>query len=166
MPAGRPTDYCEEIALEIEEWLLGGPKNTLKAWCDIPGNPNYVTVWRWTNRYPEFGNMLARARMGSSWLMHDEIIEIADDKSGDVKTLKGKNGEEYDVCDTEFVQRSRVKIEARLKLMAINNRAVFGEKAVVDHRHEGTVKVSAVQSEIIEPEPLQITKVENIIDDE
>jgi Holliday junction resolvase RusA-like endonuclease len=41
-------------------------------------------------------------------MMFEELLEIADDGSNDVKTIANRSGDEYEVTNTEVVQRSRL----------------------------------------------------------
>jgi hypothetical protein len=66
--------------------------------------------------YPEFAEMLVRAREAQAEQMVDEVMAIADDRSQDWMTRSTNKGE-IRVLDYEHVQRSRLRVDARLKMM-------------------------------------------------
>ncbi len=62
MPAGRPTDYNDEIALLICERLADG--ESLKAMCAEEDMPSRSTVFKWLANpaNKQFVDMYMRAR--------------------------------------------------------------------------------------------------------
>ena len=65
-----------------------------------------------------------------------DCLDIADDKSGDVKIVGGEDNP-IEVCNTEFVQRAKLRIETRLKLLAKWDPKRYGDK--VDPNHTGAI---------------------------
>ena len=72
--------------------------------------PSTSVVYRWLSddEHKEFRDNYAQAREQQADLLADEIIEIADDSSGDVIEVNGKV-----VMDHEFAARSRLRVDAR-----------------------------------------------------
>ena len=60
--------------------------------------------------------MFTHAKQAQAQIFVDECMEIADDSSRDV--MKNAKGEE--VCDNEFVQRSRLRIDTRKWVTSAN----------------------------------------------
>lgn len=75
MPAGRPTDYCDELAMMICERISAG--ESLNRICKEPSMPNKVTVFRWLAKHEEFSNYYAQARLVQADVEFDEIEELA-----------------------------------------------------------------------------------------
>jgi len=103
---GRPSLYTPELADRICLLLARG--KSLRKICASKDMPDISTVLDWTMRHEEFFKQYARAREIQAELYADEIIEIADDASGDCQVTNGKA-----VFQHENVQRSRLRVDAR-----------------------------------------------------
>jgi hypothetical protein len=110
MPAGRPTDYNQEIAEMILDKLADG--KPMKVICKEEGMPCYMSVLRWQRRHPEFGDLVARAKVDGTHALADECIEIADEKKADPADR-------------------RVRIDTRLRLIGKWNATIYGDKVAV-----------------------------------
>ena len=110
MPAGRPTDYNQEIAEIILDKLAEG--TPMKVICKEEDMPCYMSVLRWQRRHPEFGDLVARAKVDGTHALADECIEIADDKKSDPADR-------------------RVRIDTRLRLIGKWNATIYGDKMAV-----------------------------------
>ena len=106
---GRPTDYTQELADLICERIAThgiGLKKLCEMYDDIPEK---VTIRRWCLKYPQFRSQYAQAKFLQIETLVDEIIDIADDSSHDITlTDQGK-----EVCNSEFIARSRLRIDTR-----------------------------------------------------
>lgn len=60
MPAGRPTDYNDELAEAFCVRIAGG-RSTMSV-CDDDDMPCQQTIYRWRREKPEFSEKLACAR--------------------------------------------------------------------------------------------------------
>jgi len=78
-----------------------------------------------------------RAREVQQDVWADECISIADDGTTDYVTKVGRNGHEYEAVDQEHIQRSRLRVDTRLRIMAVVAPHVYGPK--VEHQHDGEV---------------------------
>src|SRR6266436_2878876 len=104
---GRPTKYSLEWAERFCERLAQG--QSVRQICSQPGQPDKSQVYRWLDENDDFRDRYARAREEQADKLFREIIEIADDASGDyVTTSDGKT-----IVDHENIQRSRLRVEAR-----------------------------------------------------
>ena len=87
---------------------------SLRSICgdkDIPITP--AAVRKAAAKDEEFGTQYARARDLGLDAMLDEILEIADDSSGDWVQVKNKDGSVEWKFNHENVQRSRLRCDAR-----------------------------------------------------
>lgn len=147
---GRPSLYTPELAEEICERIATTPRG-LSFICAVDsGLPDERTVARWISTRADFCQMYRAARERQADLLFDESLEIADDSSGDLKIITRKDGSTVEACDTEFVMRSTLRVNTRLKMAAqlaprkYGNKQMIelaGEIAVEDKR---TVDVSAL----------------------
>jgi hypothetical protein len=87
--------------------------------------PPESTVRRWALEDRDgFSAQYARAREIGYGAMADELIEISDDSSGDLKTDENGNAR----MDAEFVGRSRLKVDTRKWLLSKALPKVYGDK--------------------------------------
>jgi len=141
---GRPP-YPPEIADKVIERLAAG--ETLVAICRDTDMPSTTTVQRWRDENPSFRAAFAQARHDQMDVWGDECVAIADDGTTDYITKVGRNGVEYEAVDQEHIQRSRLRVDTRLRLMAVIAPHAYGPK--VEHDHTGVV---AVQHELSDKE--------------
>jgi len=106
----RPSDYTTEIGWTICERLVEG--ESLRAICSDAGMPDKATVLCWLERHKEFRDLHAAAREALVEYLMDEILEIADDSSGDWVT-KVRNGRVVKVVNHQNIARSKFRIEVR-----------------------------------------------------
>ena len=95
--------------------------------CDTLGL-NVRTVYGWIERDAEFRADMEAARAIGYDRIAEDILRIADDISGDEAT----DGRGNRKMDAEFVQRSRVKIDARRWLLSKWHRNRYGDKLEVE----------------------------------
>ncbi len=128
---GRPSKYSKELALYICKEIASG-KSLVKI-LQQEGMPNYQTVLGWLCRddepYKGFSGMYARAREDQADFLADEILEIADDSSRD--TVKDEDGNYR--MDTEWVQRSRLRVDSRKWIASKLKPRKYGEKLDLEH---------------------------------
>jgi hypothetical protein len=120
---GRPTAYVAELAHRICVRLADG--ETLAAICRDEGMPAPSTVRSWALDDREgFATLYSRARELQMYGIADEILEIADDGSKDVRiSPEGRETVEY-----EIVQRSKLKVDSRKWLLSKLLPKVYGDK--------------------------------------
>jgi hypothetical protein len=126
--AGRPTDYTVELGDSICVKLAEG--KSLSSICAEDGMPARSTVLLWVVKgergdetYVGFSDSYMRARQSQAHALMDDVLDIADDSSRDVKIVRGQ-----EVMNTEFVARSRLRVDARFKLAAQQHPELYGER--------------------------------------
>ena len=124
---GRPTEFSDQVAGEILERIAGG--ESLRAICEAEHLPTRRTVFRWLAdpARAEFCHQYARAREAQAEHWAEEILEIADDSSRDVKTIERK-GELVEVVDHDVVQRSKLRVDTRKWLLSKLAPRKYGDK--------------------------------------
>lgn len=116
---------------------------SLRAICARDGMPRRETVLEWVHdedRFPGMSIQYARAREFQADYWADEIIEIADDSTGDwVETDKGR------VVDHENIQRARLRVEIRKWLMSKLRPGQYGDsiRQEVTGKDGGPIAVEA-----------------------
>jgi hypothetical protein len=106
---GRPTIYTKELADLICELVAThgiGLQKLCHMYSDMPAK---ITINQWRFKYPDFAAQYAQAKISQIETLVEEILEIADDSSCD--TIINEQGNT--VCNSEFIARSRLRIDTR-----------------------------------------------------
>ncbi|PPU41835.1 DNA packaging protein [Xanthomonas arboricola] len=129
---GRPSKYSHALIERIASRLSQG--EPLAAICRDKGMPAYRTVKDWMDEKDDLGvatargtrvsAAIARAREEGFDSLAAECLHIADDGSRDYTS--DKDGRE--VPDHDHIQRSKLRIETRLKLLAKWDPKRYGDK--------------------------------------
>lgn len=125
--------FDQAIADKICERLSDG--ETLRAICKTKGFPTPQTVWNWRNENRAFFDAIARARELGHDALAEQCLEIADDASEDYEP----NGEGGFRLNSEHVQRSRVKIDTRIRLLSKWDPRRYGER--LEHNVDGKLQI-------------------------
>jgi hypothetical protein len=127
------SQFDHRIARVICERLM--MKESLTKICKDPRMPQLRTVVRWLAdpALPEFREMYYYAKRVAAELLIDEIVEISDDTSRDLKDVYDKDGDVVgQEVNNEAIQRSRVKIDTRKWIAAKMVPRLYGENVNVD----------------------------------
>lgn len=73
---GRPTEFTQEMADRICNWLMEG--KSLRSFCREPNTPDISTVFRWISKNNDFYNQYARAREVQAEVHVDMMMDIAE----------------------------------------------------------------------------------------
>jgi hypothetical protein len=92
--------------------------------CREDGMPCLVTVWNWQKADPSVSERIARAREAGFDQIAQDALDIADDGSRDYKP--SEDGRE--LPDHDHIQRSKLRVETRLKLLAKWDPKRYGER--------------------------------------
>ncbi len=121
---GRPSLYTNKLVAKICRRLAEG--ESLRAICADRAMPAISTVmgWLFDGNHDGFSEQYARAREAQAEIRADEIVDIADDASGDFTADKdGKL-----VANSEHIQRSRLRVDARKWIAAKLLPKRYGDK--------------------------------------
>lgn len=130
MTLGRPSDYTPEKAEEICE-LIATTARGLDFICNTHEElPSSRTVARWLVAHEDFRQQYVRARERQADLIFDECLEIADDGSQDTK-LVGAEGEEREVQNSEWISRSKLRVDTRMRMAGKLHPKKYGDKTLV-----------------------------------
>ena len=130
MPAGRPTDYTQELADTICERIADG--ESLRAICSEDGMPNKSTVFRWLAAHQDFATKYAHARDVQADLLVDEMTDIADDGSNDWMERRDDEGENIGWRENgEALRRSALRISTRQWIAEKLKPKKYGTKVAV-----------------------------------
>lgn len=138
---GRPPEPVPEAkAQEVLDWLYEG--GSLYGFCRQEGKPKLRTIYDWCDKDEVFAARFARAREVGADALAYEALEIADDTSRDTITRVGKDGQEVDAPDHEWISRSKLRVDQRMRMAACFCPRLWGQKASIEHA--GGVKLEVV----------------------
>lgn len=139
-PAGRVGRPPEPVPADIAEALLEHVANggSVLSFCRLPGMPSRWSIYRWARKDTEFSQQFTIARECRGDVLVEEALEIADDASRD--TVVGEDGQERP--NGEWIQRSKLRADLRMRVAACFDPKRFGQKAQVEH--SGQVTLDAV----------------------
>lgn len=123
---GRPSIFTQAIADEICERIAEG--EPLRQICRDERMPSWQTVYRWKAEDEEFSRRIAGAREAGFDAIAHECLEIADETAFD--TISGEHG---DRANAEWISRSKLRVETRLKLLAKWDPKRYGDKLDLNH---------------------------------
>ncbi len=125
---GRPTDYNEEIAKLICERVATHDCGIQKL-CDMYDDmPDKSTIRLWKLKHIAFSTQYADAKRQQVENYAEDIIDIADEDSGDIKYDKDGN----ESLNGEFVARSRLRVDTRKWLASKLAPKLYGDKKTED----------------------------------
>lgn len=124
---GRPSVYSDEVAALICGRLADG--ESLRSICASDEMPARSTVYAWVfDNTNDFSDRYARARQVQAETLADDVLEIADDNSRDVRV--GLDGRE--TPDFDHIARSRLRVDTRKWLLSKMLPKQYGEKTQME----------------------------------
>lgn len=126
----RRTEYNQDTADAICDQLAEG--KSLRSICLAEDMPAQSTVFKWLGQQPSFAEQYARAREAQADVLFDEIQDIADDGSNDYVTKTNADGSEYEAVNSEHIQRSRLRVDARKWMAGKLRPKVYGDKQEIE----------------------------------
>jgi hypothetical protein len=142
-PGGRPSRPDKAAILQA---VIAGLERGVPLTIAVePFRAARNSVYDWLKADPDVKEAVQIAReLGFDWLAH-ECLEIADDARNDWVERHGKDGEAVGwQFNNEHFQRSRLRIETRLRLLRAWDPSRYGERAEVKVDAEVTETVRHV----------------------
>lgn len=130
---GRPTKRTPEVEQRIIEGLSAG--TPLAVICREPDMPETRTVYDWKEADPAFSAQFGRARDDGFDQIALDALAIADAAEND--TIRGEHG---DKPNAEWITRSRLRVETRLKLLAKWDPRRYGDMVKVGNADGSNLK--------------------------
>lgn len=123
---GAPSTYTPELAAAICEHIAAG--KSLRTIAALDGMPAQSTIMVWLDgKHPDFTEQYARAREAQADKLAEEILSIADDGRNDTYI----DAEGNTKSDTEVIQRSKLRVEARKWLASKMAPKKYGDKMAI-----------------------------------
>jgi hypothetical protein len=125
---GRPSLFTQAIADRICAQLSQGIP--LAEICRSEGYPAVRTISLWREKRPAFDAAYARARDEGFDAIAADCLRIADDTSNDTVVV-GNDENAREAPNSEWIARSKLRIETRLRLLSKWDPKRYGEKLAV-----------------------------------
>jgi len=125
---GRPPSYTKAKADAICFEISTTSKSILSICKEL--NIGYRTVMRWISENEEFRQAYARAKEDQADVLAEEIISIADESHSDLLAVDEWGNR---IENKEFVNRSRLRIDARKWVAAKLKPKKYSDKVDVNH---------------------------------
>jgi len=132
---GRKTAFNQETADKICERIANG--ESVRKICKDKAMPAQSTIFKWLVDNANFSEQYTRAREAQADLIFEEMFEIADDGSNDWMDREGKVE-----LNSEHIQRSRLRIDARKWMLSKMAPKKYGDKVSLDHSGGVTVNIN------------------------
>lgn len=145
-PRGRQSTFNEKDAAEIVSRLSKG--EPLTVICRDEWLPCDDTVRNWADANPDFGRAIARAREAGFDQIALDALAIADNTEFDTRRIAAGEDGEREVANTEWISRSKLRVETRLKLLAKWDPKRYGDKLDVQHTGGVTVNLNGADADL------------------
>jgi len=147
---GRPSDYTEDMAIEICARLASG--ESLVRMCKADDMPSVSTVYRWIQAHVEFRDNYTRAREDQADTLADEILDIANTPVVGVKTKTNEKGE-VETTEGDMIEHRRLQVDARKWIAAKLKPKKYGDKqqTEVTGADGGPLQITEVAWNVVKP---------------
>jgi hypothetical protein len=137
---GRPRfPYDDLLGKEICRAIATSTDSLEEILKRNPTFPSRETIREWRFDLPNFAAMYVQAKQLQAELFAEEVIDISDDSTYDIKL--NKDGEP--VADNEVVQRSRLRVDTRKWVACKLAPRLYGDKTTTEthvYTHEQQLK--------------------------
>ena len=135
MPAGRPTEYTQQLGEKICERIATSELGLEQVLAEIELTDGYApgltSVWRWKQANEEFRKQYLRAREDQAELLHDRAQQMAQNALiGHVtrQTVSADGKTETVTTTSDNVERSKLIVHTTLKRAGQLDSTRYGDK--------------------------------------
>ena len=127
--AARRTKRTPAVIRRILDGLSQG--TPLSIICAPSSMPGITTVWEWQKKDADLAESIARARESGFDRIALDAMAIADAGQNDTIAFE-KNGQMVEIPDKEWIMRSKLRVETRLKLLSKWDPKRYGDKLTTE----------------------------------
>jgi hypothetical protein len=128
--AGRPSKYTKELGEAICRKVACSPDGLKKLCKSIEWFPHHDTIMEWRFVHQEFSDQYKKAKIQQADVLAEDIVDIADDSTWDeIETEHGIK------MNSEYVARSRLRVETRKWHLSKLLPKVYGERVQTENTH-------------------------------
>ena len=152
---GTPLTYNQELGKEICRKIATSDYGLKRLCAENPHWPTRKCILEWRINIQEFGYMYEKAKRDQVETLMDDCLDIADDTSYDTLIRTNKDGSEYEVCNSEWINRSRLRIDTRKFLAQKLAPKLYGdrvtEKDNADSLSDAIVAMKELADKCLQP---------------
>jgi hypothetical protein len=139
----------EDIRAAIIELLAGG--TFLREIARMPGMPSTQAIRNWRKADPDFDKEIEAARLEGTDAIFESSLQIADDGRNDYIDVDGVRR-----VDTDHIQRSKLRVDTRMRLAEKMNPKKYGAKVDVNHGGQEGNPVRLIAANMTQEESTQL----------
>lgn len=125
-------DYADTLEAQlIADYVSSGM--TLTGACATMGVP-VRTIYNRINASERFAALMEQARLDGYDAIADQVVKIADDTDNDYEEGTDRFGNPKLFLNKEHIQRSRLRADVRLKLLAKWHPKKYGDKLEIEQK--------------------------------
>jgi hypothetical protein len=140
----------EDIRAAIIALLSSG--KFLREIARMPGMPSTQAIRNWRKADPDFDKEIEAARLEGCDVIAESCLQIADDGTND--TQVDEHGRT--VVNTDHIQRSKLRVDTRLKLLEKMHPRKYGAKVDVNHGGQEGNPVILIAANMTQEESTQL----------
>jgi hypothetical protein len=125
---GRPTKRTPELEARLLDLLEKG--KMLITICEAEDMPGRANIYKWSDEDADFRDRIRLAREKGHDAIAEECLKIADYSALDT-LINEKTGNPH--ADREWIARSRLRVDTRLRLLAKWSPKKYGDKIEVEN---------------------------------
>jgi hypothetical protein len=148
-PRGRPSKFVPEVVDRILTGLAQGTPLTII--CEPEDMPNRDCVYEWMKEDEEFYRQIARAREAGFDRIALDAMAIADSSELDTVAFE-RAGQTVEIPDKEWILRTKLRVETRLKLLAKWDPKRYGDRIATEISGPDGKPIQSQSSHEISPE--------------
>ena len=125
---GPPLTYTKELGDEICLKVATSNYGLSRLCKENIHWPHRQCIFEWRIKIKEFGDNYTKAKQEQIETLIDDCLDIADNTDNDTIIRQDKDGNDYEVCNSEYINRSRVRIDTRKWLASKLAPKIYGDK--------------------------------------
>lgn len=126
------TDYAETLEAQMLAEYVSGGMTMVDAVKTL--GLSLRTTYDRIDRHKAFAAMMEKAREAGFDVIANDCLAIADDTDNDYEVGEDRNGNPKIFLNKEHIQRSKLRVETRTKLLAKWHPKKYGEKLEIEQK--------------------------------
>lgn len=147
MPAGRPTDYTQELADIICARVAEG--ESMRSIGRDESMPVVSTLFLWLRKHPEFSEQYAKAKEECHTAWFEDIVDIADNQVGNPVLVDDQpmlvDGKPVMAVDAPSVNHAKLRVDSRKWALSKLMPKKYGDR--IENVHSGSLGLHDLSDE-------------------
>lgn len=137
---GRPptfdrSEWIERLLDHIAEGgsIVGFGRDPQDLGKRLDGYPSRRRLYEWMEEDEAFGAAVKRCHRIRAAVLMEEALRISDDRTNDTIVRLGRNGESTEAPNHEWIGRSKLRMDQRVRMAAQLDRDNWSPRAQIEH---------------------------------